>query len=140
MSGLNWGLANGHVAIGDAYIPVTVDMALNYHELFPPKSDISTESGGRQNRQNDPFEVIWDDGTRMQLLLEGNLDIGGIKYPNKIASFPSKSILGKYIRNRLNVDLYHRITKDDLKKYGRTYITITLTDDHIYKMDFSPLN
>ena len=137
MSGLNWGLANGHVAVGDAYIAITVDLALHYPNIFPPKADISTDTGGRPNRQNDPFEIIWDDGVKMQGLLEGNLDIGGIKYPNKIASFPKKSILGKYLRERLGVDLYHRITRSDLEKYGRTDITIFKDENGIYHMDFS---
>lgn len=138
MSGLNWGLANGHVVIGDAYIGITVDMAVHYPELFPPKADIATDTGGKSSsRQNNHIEMIWDDGTRMKGLLEGNLDVGGVIYPNKLASFPQKNILGKYLRNRLGVDLYHRITRNDLEKYGRTYIGISKDENGIYHLDFS---
>lgn len=35
MSGINWGLANGHVAEGDAYIGISAKMIADYPFLFP---------------------------------------------------------------------------------------------------------
>ncbi len=139
-SGLNWGLANAHVSEGDAYIGITTELINDYPSLFPPKQESSSIiiPGSRINRKNDPVELIWDDGTVMEGLLEGNLVVNGITYPNKLCSFPKKNLLGKYLRNRLGVDIDHLITLDDLKKYGRTSIGITLIGDGVYEMDFSP--
>lgn len=141
-SGLNWGLANAHVSEGDAYITITKKMIEDYSFLFPPKQMTITKASdeGKENRQNDYIEILWDDGTLMKGLLEGNQDIDGVLYPNKISSFPKKNILGKYLRNRLGVDLNHMITTDDLHKYGRTYITISLIGEGVYSMDFSPID
>ena len=139
-SGLNWGLANAHVSEGDAYIGITTELINDYPSLFPPKQESSSIiiPGSRINRKNDPVELIWDDGTVMEGLLEGNLDVNGITYPNKLCSCPKKNLLGKYLRNRLGVDINHLITLEDLKKYGRTSIGITLIGDGVYEMDFSP--
>lgn len=140
MSGLNWGLANGHVAEGDAYIPISKKMIEDYPFLFPPKQMKTTkgEDIGKKNRQNDYIELIWDDGTVMKGLLEGNQEINGIQYPNKIASFPKKSILGFYLRERLGVDSNYRIKRLDLVKYGNTKITISLEGEGVYGMNFAP--
>lgn len=139
-SGLNWGLANAHVSEGDAYIGLTTELINDYPSLFPPKQESSSIiiPGSRINRKNDPVELIWDDGTVMEGLLEGNMVVNGITYPNKLCSFPKKNLLGKYLRNRLGVDIDHLITLDDLKKYGRTSIGVTLIGDGVYEMDFSP--
>lgn len=93
---------------------------------------------GKKNRQNDYIEIIWDDGTIMKGLLEGTQEINGVIYPNKISSAPKKNILGKYLRQRLGVDINHQITKADLIRYGRTDITITLEGEGVYGMNFSP--
>ncbi len=142
MSGLNWGLANGHVAEGDAYIPITKKMIEEYPFLFPPKQMRTTKDSdiGKKNRQNDYIELIWDDGTVMKGLLEGNQEINGIQYPNKIASFPKKSIMGFYLRERLGVDSKYRIKRLDLVKYGKTTITISLEGEGVYGMNFAPNN
>lgn len=139
MSAINWGLANGKVSEGDASITITKNMIEKYPFLFPPKQMKVTKEtdGGKSNRQNDYIEIIWDDGVLMKGLLEGTQEINGITYPNKISSFPRKNIMGKYIRDRLHVDLNHTITKKDLELYGRTSITISMVGDGIYSMDFS---
>lgn len=139
-SGLNWGLANAHVSEGDAYITITTELIEYYPSLFPPKQESSgiIIPGSKISRKNDPIELIWDDGTVMEGLLEGNLIINGITYPNKLCSFPKKNVLGKYLRKRLGVGINHQITLDDLRKYGRTSVGITLIADGVYEMDFSP--
>lgn len=141
-SGLNWGLSNGHVSEGDAYIRITSNYIKLFHSLFPPKKYVgmdNPQSKGKKNRENDEVELIWDDGEKMIGLLEGQQTktINGLVYPKQLSTSPSKSILGKYLRKRLGVDLNHTITKRDLLRYGRTSIDISLVGEGIYYLDFS---
>lgn len=141
-SGLNWGLSKGHVSDGDAYIRITSKYIEQFPTLFPPKKYVEVEnqqSSGRAHRENDEVELIWDDGEKMLGLLEGQQTrkINGLVYPKQLSSSPSKSILGKYLRKRLGVDINHTITKADLLRYGRTSIDISLIGDGIYYLDFS---
>lgn len=141
-SGLNWGLSNGHVSEGDAYIRITSNYIKLFPSLFPPKKYVGMDnplSNGKKNRENDEVELIWDDGEKMIGLLEGQQTktINGLVYPKQLSTSPSKSILGKYLRKRLGVDLNHTITKSDLLRYGRTSIDISLVGEGIYYLDFS---
>lgn len=141
-SGLNWGLSKGHVSEGDAYIRITMDNIKNYPNMFPPKKYLGIDnplSTGRKNRENDEVELIWDDGEKMIGLLEGQQinKTNGLIYPKQLSSSSKKSILGKYLRKRLGVGLNQTITKEDLKRYGRTNIDISLIGEGIYYMDFS---
>ena len=138
-SGLNWGIADGHVTLGDAYIPLHKETILSHPGLIPPKQGFANQNvaGAKKNRQNDAVEFIWDDGEVMQGLLEGNNSINGLNYPKQMCSSPNKNILGKYLRKRLGVPLDYRITKQDLLRYGRTNIKITLLGEGIYGLDFS---
>lgn len=138
-SGLNWGQSEtSHVTPNDAYIPVRADYIRKYPDLFPPKQQYPSQKvGGRANRHNDEIEIIWDDGVTMRGLLEGNLPIDGKKYPKQISTSPKKSQLGEYIRKRIGVKLGERVTVNDLLKYGRTDIKITLQGEGIYYFDFS---
>ena len=73
-SGLNWGLSNGHVSEGDAYIRITSNYIKLFPSLFPPKKYVGMDnplSNGKKNRENDEVELIWDDGEKMIGLLEG---------------------------------------------------------------------
>lgn len=142
-SGLNWGCSGGHVSQGDAYIRITMDYIRIFPKMFPPKKYVdgvqNVNSTGRKNRENDEVELIWDDGTVMVGLLEGQVynKKDGVIYPKQLSTSPQKSILGVYLRKRLGVDLNHVITKSDLRKYGRTHIDISLISEGIYYMDFS---
>ena len=142
-SGLNWGCSGGHVSLGDAYIRITMDCNRMFPKMFPPKKYVdgiqNENSTGRKNRENDEVELIWDDGTVMVGLLEGQIynKYDGMIYPKQLSTSPQKSILGVYLRKRLGVDLNHVITKTDLRKYGRTHIDISLISEGIYYMDFS---
>jgi len=141
-SGLNWGLSKGHVSEGDAYIRITSNYIKMFPSLFPPKKYVgidNPQSKGKKNRENDEVELIWDDGEKMIGLLEGQQTktINGLVYPKQLSTSPSKSILGKYLRKRLGVDLNHTITKRDLLRYGRTSIDISLVGEGIYYLDFS---
>ncbi|WP_409026156.1 NgoFVII family restriction endonuclease [Gallibacterium anatis] len=146
-SGLNWCLSDGHVAKGDAYIPIPKSLLLQNQGLIPPFRDDYISSG--RKRQSDPIELIWDDGTIMEASLEGLQKEGCLRYPKQIASYSSKSIsmngerisaksiLGRYIRKRLNVDLETPITMEILENYGRTSITLSLVENGVYFADFS---
>jgi hypothetical protein len=103
----------------------------------------------------------WDDGTEMQMLLEGNQTVDGVIYPKQISTYKNKAEVGIYLRKRIgekigldltipeelsktefraNADLYKDklITREMLDKYGRTSITIKLIGDSTYYFDFSP--
>lgn len=103
------------------------------------------ESKGKANRENDEVELIWDDGTSMIGLMEGQqLDDDDSIYPKQLCSSPNKNIMGLYLRKRLglinrdgSIDTKHCITKADLIRYGRTTIDISLIGEGIYYMDFS---
>lgn len=45
--------------------------------------------------------------------------------------------MGKYLRKRMNVDPFHIITINDLKKYGRDHILLTYVSPGLYTADFS---
>ncbi len=138
-SGLNWGHGTGNVVLNDAYIAIRKEHIRNCPYLFPPKQDFTTMyiAGGRSTRHNDLIEIIWDDGTTMDGLLEGSQDENGVKYPKQISSLPRKSLMGEYLRYRLGVPLGQRVTVEDLQRYGRMDISISLQDEGIYYCDFS---
>lgn len=138
-SGLNWFNSPGHTSVGDAYIPIRVSYIKEYPNLFPPKQMkiTKTNNGGKANRQNDPIDLIWDDGETMSAILEGSQTINDTVYPKNLSSFPNKNTLGLYIRKRLNLDDESIINISHLKKYGRTDITLSLIEDGIYYADFS---
>ena len=138
-SGINWGQnPNNHTVLSDSYIPIRTNHIRNHPKLFPPKSQNPTVIGGRKTRHNDPIEMLWDDGTIMQGIFEGNYKINNTLYPKQISSFPKKNILGKYIRERLGIHHEKKVTKNDLiNSHNRTDIEISLIDSNSYFMDFS---
>jgi len=143
-SGLNWGyMKNGQPSpkrgINDACIPIRVEHIINYPNLFPPKllSRDFIDLRGRRQRNNEAIEIIWDDGITMEGLLEGSQPVGDIIYPKQISSFPSKSQMGEYIRERIGVPLGQPVRRHHLERYGRTDIEISLLGDGVYKFDFS---
>jgi len=149
-SGLNWGKSNGNVVDGDAYIPIRVVYIKTFPELFPQKKYVNgivnSTSLGKITRANDVVEFIWDDKKTMVGLLEGNNNINGVIYPNKICSSNGKKELGDYIRERIEKQLGKNvfnasnipvITKSILEQYGRTHIDVSKIGDGIYYLDFS---
>lgn len=142
-SGINWGQAklNGsHVNLNDGYIPIRREDIINKPTLFPKKRNVpaAVYRTGGSARDNDPVEILWDDGTRMIGLLEGVQTIDGVKYPKQISTSPSKALFGRYLRKRLGIDDGKRIEKKDLIRYGRTDIGIALIGEGVYYFDFSP--
>jgi hypothetical protein len=138
-SGLNWGQnPENHTNPNDAYIPIRKNNVRANPELFPPKQLYSINVGsGRAHRHNDSIEILWDDGYRMNGLLEGSQDVDGNTHPKQISSFPSKSEMGEYFRNRLGVPLNQEVQKSDLERYGRADVNISLIGEGIYMCDFS---
>ncbi|PET65079.1 NgoFVII family restriction endonuclease [Bacillus sp. AFS001701] len=152
-SGLNWGRARitsgAHVAQGDAYIRLPKEILKSEHSLIKPFDPEFTTPDGRRKRNSDPIELIWDDGTVMEASLEGVQTYEGKKYPKQLASYTAKkpfidgeriskkSILGRYLRRRLNVGVDDEITMNTLSKYGRSTITLSLIEEGIYYADFS---
>lgn len=138
-SGLNWCHSpNGNISIDDGYIPIRTSHIRTYPNLFPPKQATPTTTvGGRPHRQNDSIEIIWDDGTIMQGLLEGSQPVDGVIFPKNLCSFPRKNILGSYIRRRLGLSSGSLVTRADLDNYGRDNIAVSLLSDGTYYIDFS---
>jgi|LakMenEpi03Aug12_release.lakeMendotaPanAssembly.Ray.scaffolds.fasta_scaffold569755_2 hypothetical protein len=132
-SKINWGHSDAHTNPRDAYIPLRKKDILNHPELFPPKSS----NKGLRFTDNEPIDVIWDDGTNMVCLMEGTNVINGLRYPNKISTYKDKKKLGDYLRRRMKLKPGSYVTKNDFKRYGRDTITITKISDGVYYFDFS---
>lgn len=126
-SGLNWGNSIGNTIPGDSYISILNRYIRDHPNLFPAK-----QVGMRQ-----PVELIWDDGEVMEGLFEGSQIIDGIKFPKQISSFRDKSILGAYLRRRLNLQSDATVQMSDLNQYGRNHISISLLRNGVYYLDFS---
>lgn len=138
-NGLNWGQSEqAHTNSDDANIPIRTYMIRNYPNLFPPKLEYPNENvEHRRHRHNDTIDIIWDDGTTMVGLLEGNQVIDGVVYPKQISSSPYKKLLGEYLRDRLSVARGNKVRMEHLSAYGRSDIEISLLEDGIYYFDFS---
>ncbi|EJQ61373.1 restriction endonuclease PLD domain-containing protein [Bacillus mycoides] len=139
-SGLNWGHSpNGHNNPGDGYIPIRTSHIRAYPRLFSPKQahPIRSLGLGRSNRQNDSIELIWDDGVLMDAALEGSQPLNGRQYPKNLCSFPNKSVLGVYIRERLGLPPNALVTRSNLLQYGRDDIHLSLLQDGTFYADFS---
>ncbi|MBP7306991.1 MAG: NgoFVII family restriction endonuclease [Saprospiraceae bacterium] len=140
VAGLNWGQnPSNNTRPDDAYIKIRVQDVINFPDLFPPKqiNPMKMDRRGRDQRHNDAIEIIWDDGLSMNGLFEGTQTINGVVYPKQVSSFPVKSELGVYIKNRIGVPLGQPVRLFHLQKYGRTDITITKLGEGVYKFDFS---
>lgn len=152
-SGLNWGKSQGHVTPGDAYIAIPAEVFKeepNLIPLIPPFPYINNTKLGRR-KNYEPIEIIWDDDTVMEGSIEGSRKVADINLscPKQISSHLKKSILGCYLRKRLfakisnhtgelsTEDLDYLITYEDLHKYGRDTITLSLIQPGVYFADFS---
>ena len=140
ISGLNWGQnPRSHTTPDDAYVPVRVSHIRDFPSLFQPKQlyPLVDDSRGREQRHNDSIEMIWDDGITMEGLFEGSQPVDDQIYPKQVSSFPRKSQLGQYIRNKIGVPSGQPVRKHHLDTYGRSDIDVSLLGDGVYKFDFS---
>ena len=138
-NGLNWGQnPDNHTNLNDANIPIRTEHIRLYPELFPPKRNIPAGAPIiRGTGRNDAIDIIWDDGTNMEGLLEGTQPVDETSYPKQISSFPEKNLLGSYIRQRIGVPDGGRVTRRDLERYGRTDIDVSLQAEGVYFFNFS---
>lgn len=149
--GLNWGLGPTHHTSGSLYaeacIPIRAFEINHYPTLIPYHGNVGAGTGGKSTRRQGTIEVLWDDGSTMRMHFEGNgpeRPTRGTRatgapfrtYPKQLTSDNGGAILGKYLRDRIGVDAQTTITYKDLKKYGRDYITFTLTNAGNYEADF----
>jgi len=134
--GLNWGFADANVRPNDACIPIRMEHIRKYPKLFPA---LQPDPENRKGTLKEVIEFVWDDGVIMQGRLEGSqpLPNSDIKFPKQLASFPHKDELGIYIRERMDIPLGERVLREDLMKYGRDTISISLIEEGVYHLDFS---
>lgn len=140
--GLNWGFqSSGQLApkrqASDAYIPIRSAIASQLPSLFPNGGLNPNLKKGQGHRNAIAVaEAIFDDGETMKISFEGYDSTS--QMVKQLTSFPSKNILGKYLRRRLGVPEDSKIELEDLVRYGRTTIEVALLEEGIYYIDFSP--
>ena len=150
VDGLNWG--NGpHSSKSpdmESILPIRKFHISNYPLLIPFNGAVGSGSGGKIQRMQNPIDMTWDDGTKMKMIFQ---QVGvevptkakrapGApyrQYPKALTSNSGGSELGKYLRQRMGLLSNAVITYDDLRKYGRDYVTLTLTNAGNYELDFS---
>lgn len=123
-AGLNWGFSDGHVCTNDAYIALPTSLFYDDATFFPEQGSV--------------ISATWDDGTEMNISLEGTQSINDVTHPKQLSTDGDKSILGEYIRERLGVPNDKVITREDLQNYGREDVDVSYDDDEdTYFFDFS---
>lgn len=149
VDGLNWG--NGpHASKStdmESVIPIRKFQIENYPLLIPFNGSVGSGTGGKISRMQSPIDMTWDDSTTMKMLFQQ----GGSQVPSKgkrAAGDPYRVYpkgltadsggveLGIYFRKRLGLKNDAVVTYDDLRKYGRDYVTLTLTNAGDYELDF----
>lgn len=115
---------------------------------FLPNDGINIYGGKGHNskdhhRKYPDAECIFDDGKIMNFSFEG-----GKGELNKFTSYQGKNygekrpkihILGEYLRHRIGVEKDQKVTKEDLIRYGKDYITFVKEGEN-YTADFSVKN
>ena len=140
-AGLNWGFeSSGQLApkrqASDAYIPIRKAIVSQLPTLFPNGGLNPNLKKGQGHRNAIAVaEAIFDDGETMKISFEGYDHTQMVK---QLTSFPSKNILGKYLRRRLGVPEDKFVDLEHLNEYGRTNIEVSLLEEGIYYIDFSP--
>lgn len=113
--GLNWGQRAGRNP-DQAYIQLPANVYKS--DFFPPKGKY--------------FVVRTDDGQTIIMTRAQKTDDGtAIQTPD------DNSILGKYFRKRLGLQVGVPITASDIAAYGRNNVVITKIDNLNYEMNFS---
>lgn len=144
VDGLNWG--NGPHASKDpdmeSVLPLRAFHFNHYPLLIPFNGEVGSGTGGKIQRRQNPIEMTWDDGTKMIMLFQqGGKKVERapgvwVQYPKALTASSGGLELGRYLRKRMGIDTEKELTYDDLRKYGRDYVTLTLTKAGEYELDF----
>lgn len=114
-SGLNWGQRpEANRRPNEAYIPVPLKVARS--DFFPKRAV--------------QFTVLTDDDFSFIGTVAQDQD-------KAIHSTEDNEIIGRYFRKRLGVRSGERVVKEDLDRYGRTYVRFWKIDDETFYLDFS---
>ncbi len=150
VDGLNWG--NGpHSSTNpdmESVLPIRKFHITNYPLLIPFNGTVGSGSGGKIQRVQNPIDMTWDDGTKMTMVFQqGGVEVPskskrahGVayrQYPKALTSSSGGEELGVYLRKRLGLPSNAVVTYNDLRKYGRDYVTLTLTNAGNYELDFN---
>lgn len=113
--GVNWGNRKGR-NVNQAYLDLPVDI---YNSDFFPTNGNS-------------FFVRTDDGQNLEFVRAQKNKVNG----HVLQTPKDNTIIGVYLRNRLSVNRGEIITKEHIKRYGRSFITVSKYGDFYY-LDFS---
>lgn len=141
---------NGKYKFAPAYIPIDAWDIDTYPLMFFPLGVVGSGTGGKKTRTSSPVTVTWNHNgtyTTMPMHFEGK----GVERPTKSKRLPNApfqrfpkqltsdghgEVLGRYIRTLLGVSGNKRITYNDLKKYGKDYVTLRYIAPGQYEIDF----
>jgi|TARA_B110000967_G_C18861161_1_gene550019 hypothetical protein len=146
-SGINVGqkkLTGSHVHIDDCYVPLRAAIIDELPELFPNQGinvKVGTGYGKKSKKLTSNAEFLFDDGEVIAISFEQKgppRDNGNIY--KAFRSFKPNSLLGQYLRKRMNIKSGQAFTELDFKKYGRDNIDLTLLAEGQYYADFSVKN
>ena len=139
-SGLNWGHGKAKNLIDDGYLSLRTNLIRTIPGLFPNKG-INPNVGKSQSHRNkkETAEILFDDGFVMDASFEQKGEKGpeGQFFYKALTSFPKKNIFGAYIRMRLGLGQFDKITDQDLVNYGRDSMCLELIEEGVYYADFS---
>lgn len=150
VDGLNWGNGPHSSKCPDmeSVLPIRKFHIDNYPLLIPFNGAVGSGTGGKIQRMQSPIDMIWDDGTKMKMIFQQ----GGVEVPSRAKRAPGDAYrqypkalttdsggeeLGKYLRSRLGLPTNAIVTYNDLRVYGRDYVTLTLTNAGNYELDFN---
>lgn len=146
-SGINIGqkkLTGSNVHIDDCYVPLRPSLIDELPELFPNNGiNIMVGSGyGRDKKKpKSNAEFLFDDGEVIAITFEQKGAKRGENHIYKaFRSFRPNSLLGKYLRKRMNIKSGKPFKESDFKKYGRDTIDLSLLGEGQYYADFSVNN
>ena len=143
-SGINVGqkkLTGSNVHIDDCYVPIRSALIDELPELFPNRGlNVMVGTGYTRNKKKPKSnaEFLFDDGEVIAITFEqkGPLRENGHIY-KAFRSFKPNSLLGQYLRKRMNIKSGKPFTEKDFANYGRDHIDLTLLAEGQYYADFS---
>ena len=146
-SKLNWGFGGANNNKKDAAIPIRGELITKIPNFFPnnginPYARKGHNSNNHLRKKEAFVEFMFDDNYCIDISPEGTQGSPeGTQgdYYNSFSSYPSKSTLGIYLRNRLGLDDDAFIHENDLINYGRDFLTLEKIAEGQYIADFSKL-